>query len=178
MRKWDKGGKTGFKLSTCGGLGVASLKLGSDVIHTFRLQNLWRQKTARGSWQLELFPSFCFLHVLPRLTFLSGGIKFCHHRIKLSRCDTIFESHIHNLWIYYVEEKWEGSILHLFSPLFYLFLSTYAAGNEKNPFHILLLKIPSQLSSIAICQTQHSTLHLTRERMSSRFLLQNTHSLE
>lgn len=123
-----------FAISTCGGLRVGSSMLRSALISISSDQQIvspqkpdkfWvsvLQKTARGTWQLELFLSLFCLHILPRITFLSGGIKFCHHGIKLSHCDTILESHIHNLWIYYGvcvcgEEKWEGSILHLFSPL-------------------------------------------------------------
>lgn len=45
--------------------------------------------------------SCLFLFIFcPGSRFFSGSIKFCHRRIKLSHCDTIFESHIHNLWIY------------------------------------------------------------------------------
>lgn len=55
-----------------------------------------------GARQIELFLSFGSLYFLPGgITFLSGSIKFCHRGIKLSHCDMIFESHIHNLWIYY-----------------------------------------------------------------------------
>lgn len=88
--------------------GVGSSKLRSDLINMFPLKNLTSfeqsvfQNTARAGWQSQLFLSFCCLRILPRITFLSGGIKFRHHGIKLSHCAMIFESHIHNLWIYNV----------------------------------------------------------------------------